>query len=121
MSRCPNKGSDPFAVHPACSASPGGWGSDPLFGQSLTERVRDRTRTLLGWIVALPSLVLIGMVRVYQWTLSPFIGRQCRFVPTCSEYFIQVVRKYGALAGSWRGVRRILRCHPFHPGGYDPP
>ena len=78
-------------------------------------------RTAVRWIVGLPALVLIGIVRVYQWTLSPFIGRQCRFAPTCSEYFIGAVRKYGAVVGSWRGVRRILRCHPWHPGGYDPP
>ena len=78
-------------------------------------------RTALRRMVGLPALVLIGLVRVYQWTLSPFIGRQCRFAPTCSEYFIGAVRKSGAIVGSWRGVRRILRCHPWHPGGYDPP
>lgn len=72
-------------------------------------------------IVRLPSLMLIGMVRLYQWTLSPFIGQQCRFTPTCSNYFIQAVEKYGAWRGAWRGVWRICRCHPFHPGGYDPP
>ena len=78
-------------------------------------------RAALRRVVGFPALVLIGLVRVYQWTLSPFIGRQCRFAPTCSEYFIGSVRKYGAIVGSWRGVRRILRCHPWHPGGYDPP
>jgi uncharacterized protein len=80
-----------------------------------------RVRVIAAWITALPGALLISIVRVYQWTLSPLIGRQCRFAPTCSEYFIQAVRKYGAVVGSWRGVRRILRCHPFHPGGYDPP
>lgn len=69
----------------------------------------------------LPGRVLIGLVRVYQWTLSPFIGRQCRFTPTCSNYFIGAVQKYGALRGAWKGSLRICRCHPFHPGGYDPP
>jgi putative membrane protein insertion efficiency factor len=67
------------------------------------------------------SRVLIGCVRVYQWTLSPLIGRQCRFHPSCSNYYIQAVEKYGPFRGSWRGLLRILRCHPFHPGGYDPP
>jgi hypothetical protein len=76
----------------------------------------------LGEMVArLPSQVLIGLVRLYQWTLSPFIGRQCRFTPTCSNYFIGAVQKYGAWRGAWRGILRICRCHPFHPGGYDPP
>ncbi len=69
----------------------------------------------------LPAWTLIGLVRIYQMTLSHLIGRQCRFHPTCSEYFIQAVKKYGAIRGSCKGVLRICRCHPFHPGGYDPP
>lgn len=75
----------------------------------------------LGPIGRLPALVLIGMVRLYQIFLSPFLGGQCRFRPTCSQYFIEAVEKYGAVSGSVKGIRRILRCHPFHPGGYDPP
>ena len=69
----------------------------------------------------LPAWTLILLVRVYQYTLSPLVGRQCRFQPTCSHYFIGAVQKYGAIRGSWRGLLRILRCHPWHPGGYDPP
>lgn len=69
----------------------------------------------------LPAWTLIAMVRLYQWTLSPILGRHCRFQPTCSVYFIESVRKYGAIRGAWRGILRICRCHPFHPGGYDPP
>ena len=72
-------------------------------------------------IFHLPAWTLIGLVRVYQWTLSPILGRQCRFQPTCSVYFIESVRKYGAIRGGFRGVLRICRCNPFHPGGYDPP
>jgi putative membrane protein insertion efficiency factor len=71
------------------------------------------------WLV--PSFVLIAAVRAYQWTLSPLIGRHCRFEPTCSAYFIDAVRKYGAVRGTWRGAKRIGRCHPWNPGGYDPP
>ena len=67
------------------------------------------------------ALVLIVLVRVYQWTLSPLLGRQCRFEPSCSRYFIAAVRKYGAIVGAWKGICRIGRCHPWHPGGYDPP
>ena len=77
-----------------------------------------------GWL-GLPGRVLawtvIGVVRVYQWTLSPLIGRCCRFQPTCSHYMIAAVEKYGAIRGAWRGVKRICRCHPWHPGGEDPP
>jgi len=73
----------------------------------------------------LPSSLLIGMVWLYQQTLRRLIGlvfgRVCRFEPSCSQYFIGAVKKYGAVRGSLRGVGRICRCHPFHPGGYDPP
>lgn len=79
------------------------------------------TRQITFWLLQLPSLVLIGLVKIYQFTLSPIIGRQCRFSPSCSNYFIGAVRKYGAVRGAWRGLLRICRCHPFHPGGYDPP
>ena len=78
-------------------------------------------RRIAAGLFHLPAWTLIGLVRVYQWTLSPIIGRQCRFYPTCSVYFIESVRKHGAIRGAWRGVLRICRCHPFHPGGYDPP
>ena len=76
---------------------------------------------LWATIVGLPSWLLIAAVRLYQITLSPVLGRQCRFQPTCSQYFILAVKKYGAVRGSCRGLLRICRCHPFHPGGYDPP
>lgn len=77
--------------------------------------------SLLRLIVRLPSLFLIGLVRIYQWTLSPIIGRQCRFQPTCSHYFIGAVEKYGAIRGSLKGIWRICRCNPFCHGGDDPP
>ena len=72
-------------------------------------------------LVALPSLALVGGVRLYQIFLGPFFGGRCRFHPSCSHYFIQAVRKYGALSGAARGVWRILRCHPWCAGGDDPP
>lgn len=65
--------------------------------------------------------LLIAVVRLYQWLISPMLGRHCRFEPTCSVYFIESVRKYGPVIGLWRGIRRILRCHPWNPGGIDPP
>ena len=63
----------------------------------------------------------IFLVRCYQRLLSPLLGRICRFHPSCSEYYILAVRKYGLMRGSWKGVCRICRCHPFHPGGVDYP
>ncbi len=69
----------------------------------------------------LPAFLLIFAVKVYQVTLGPFLGGRCRFEPSCSVYFIEAVRKYGAVRGAVKGVLRISRCHPFHPSGYDPP
>jgi putative membrane protein insertion efficiency factor len=69
----------------------------------------------------LPGWAMIGLVRLYKYLISPLLGQHCRFHPTCSTYFIEAVRKYGAIRGAWRGFRRICRCHPWHPGGFDPP
>jgi putative membrane protein insertion efficiency factor len=73
------------------------------------------------WLLHLPRRVLILLVRGYQLGISPWLGPNCRFQPTCSQYMIESVQKYGLMRGSWRGVLRILRCHPLHPGGHDPP
>jgi uncharacterized protein len=78
-------------------------------------------KTTIRNVWNLPANLLIVAARGYQWTLSPLIGRHCRFHPTCSNYFILAVEKYGAVRGTWKGICRIARCHPFHPGGYDPP
>ena len=66
------------------------------------------------------SPVLLALIRGYQLALSPYFGRQCRFMPTCSSYTREAIVKYGALEGSWLGLRRIARCHPWCAGGYDP-
>jgi putative membrane protein insertion efficiency factor len=62
----------------------------------------------------------VGAIRGYQRVISPLLPRSCRFVPSCSEYAAQAVGRYGLLRGGGLALRRILRCHPFHPGGYDP-
>lgn len=64
--------------------------------------------------------IIILLVRGYQKLISPLFPPTCRFYPSCSAYFIQAVEKYGAVKGSYLGIKRILRCNPFHPGGYDP-
>lgn len=64
--------------------------------------------------------LLVALLRFYKAAVSPLLPPSCRFVPTCSEYAMEAVEKYGALRGGWMGVRRLLRCHPFHPGGFDP-
>lgn len=76
------------------------------------------------WLRALrelPGRLLIGLVRFYQLAISPLFGPKCRYTPSCSQYFIEAVRKYGAVRGSWRGLCRICRCHPWGGSGYDPP
>ncbi len=77
-------------------------------------------RHMAVWLVRLPGRVLILLVRLYQVTLSPLVGRRCRFLPTCSEYFIEAVRRHGALRGGAMGLWRVLRCNPLGKGGYDP-
>jgi uncharacterized protein len=65
--------------------------------------------------------LLIGIIRIYQVTLSPLLGPACRFEPSCSRYMVGALKKYGLVRGLLKGVRRLLRCHPWHPGGFDPP
>ena len=71
-------------------------------------------------LAKLPSRTAILLLRLYQVTLSPLLGGQCRFVPTCSQYFLEAVKKRGALRGTLKGLWRLLRCHPLAKGGYDP-
>lgn len=76
---------------------------------------------VLDFLCRLPARTVIAFVRLYQLTLSPIFGRQCRFQPTCSHYMIGAVEKYGVLRGVPKGLWRIVRCNPFCKGGYDPP
>ena len=73
------------------------------------------------FIVELPSHLLIGMVRGYQLLISPWLGRNCRFTPSCSAYFILAVKKYGPIIGPMKGIWRICRRNPFNTGGEDYP
>ncbi|HEU4708380.1 MAG TPA: membrane protein insertion efficiency factor YidD [Methylophilaceae bacterium] len=66
------------------------------------------------------ATILIWLIRLYQLTLSPFFGQQCRFTPTCSAYAIEAVNKYGAWRGGWYALFRLSRCHPWHSAGHDP-
>lgn len=65
--------------------------------------------------------LLLYVIAFYQQAISPFLPRSCRFVPSCSQYGAQAITMYGAAKGMTLTARRLLRCHPFHPGGYDPP
>ena len=60
------------------------------------------------------------LIRLYQWTLSPLLGPTCRFYPSCSHYARQAILQFGVLRGGWLALKRLGRCHPWHPGGFDP-
>lgn len=75
----------------------------------------------LRFVLRLPSFLAIGAIRGYQLLISPWIGPRCRFYPTCSQYGILVFKQYGFVRGIWKTVCRLLKCHPWHPGGHDPP
>ena len=64
--------------------------------------------------------ILSVLIRAYQYAVSPLFARSCRFHPSCSAYALEAVERYGSLRGAWLAVKRLLRCHPWHPGGCDP-
>ena len=66
------------------------------------------------------GLPFIGLIKLYQWIISPMLGPKCRFTPTCSTYALQAIEKYGPFKGLWLAIKRISRCHPFGGSGYDP-
>ena len=65
--------------------------------------------------------IIVLIIKLYQSSMRPFIGGQCRFVPSCSEYAIEAVRQFGVIKGLYMAVKRVLRCHPFGPKGFNPP
>jgi len=82
------------------------------------------TRTLPGdatpWGRTWPATAVVGLIKLYRISISPLLGRHCRFAPTCSEYAAESVTRYGVWRGLWLAARRLARCHPWHPGGWDP-
>ena len=70
--------------------------------------------------MTVPARLLVAIVTAYRRFLSPLLGQRCRFAPSCSAYAVEALTTYGAARGSWLAIRRIGRCHPFHPGGHDP-
>jgi putative membrane protein insertion efficiency factor len=78
-------------------------------------------REIARWPGRVAVGLIVAMIRAYQYTISPLLGPVCRFEPSCSRYMIEALSKYGLIRGLWKGIGRVLRCHPWHPGGYDPP
>lgn len=75
---------------------------------------------MLNIFSAFFSGLFLVLIRIYQKVISPLFPGRCRFYPSCSEYTRLALKKYGVLKGFWMGIKRIGKCHPFHPGGYDP-
>jgi len=93
---------------------------------SATARSPSIPRRVLGLAGSLPTRALLGLIWIYRHTLSPLLpavfgaGCGCRFHPTCSQYAAEAVRTHGPLTGCWLALRRLFKCHPLHPGGFDP-
>lgn len=78
-------------------------------------------RAVLLFLERMLTELLLALIRLYQLVLSPLLGPSCRFEPSCSRYAATCLSTHGPLRGSWLALRRIARCHPLHPGGFDPP
>ena len=86
-----------------------GWRTQTTIGATLLKYVGNWVKTLV-----------LGGIRGYQWILSPFLGPCCRFFPSCSQYTYEAISRWGLFRGSLLAIRRVIKCHPFHPGGIDP-
>lgn len=76
--------------------------------------------TVAGWLQVPFTWLFLAVIRLYQIAISPGLPSSCRFAPSCSRYTLEAIQRYGALKGGWLGARRLARCHPWHPGGFDP-
>lgn len=77
-------------------------------------------KRIFNWFCKGLAALMIGCIKLYQWTLSPLIGRACRYTPTCSNYGLEAIRKYGPFKGGWLTLKRIISCNPWGGSGYDP-
>jgi uncharacterized protein len=82
--------------------------------------VQHDSMNVLNKILRVLSLPFIGLIKLYQWIISPWLGPKCRFTPTCSHYAVEALKKHGLIKGGWLAVKRISRCHPWGGHGYDP-
>ena len=122
----PAAGSRADAGEPAAepAAEPGGASSDELEARAAAPvpaaDARSLVRRVGRLLRRLPAFAVILLIRIYQVMISPLLPAACRYTPSCSAYALEAVQRHGALRGGWLAARRIARCHPFRPGGYDP-
>lgn len=86
----------------------------------MPQRIAGFCRRFMGRLEHAVKQFLIGILTLYRCTLSPILGHNCRFEPTCSRYALEAIQRFGPWRGSWLALRRLFRCHPFAPGGLDP-
>jgi uncharacterized protein len=89
-------------------------------GRGILPRSRGGVSSALFAFTKALRLAALVILRSYQLLISPMLTPACRYTPTCSQYMIEAIERYGLIRGIYLGIRRLLRCHPFHPGGYDP-
>lgn len=77
-------------------------------------------KKIIKIFIKIPSFIILQLIKFYQKFISPLFPSSCRYIPTCSEYAIIAIQKYGFIKGFFLAIKRIMRCHPRHPGGYDP-
>ena len=75
---------------------------------------------MISFLVGIPRRLVAGLILIYQKLVSPNLGPNCRFQPTCSQYALEAVQRHGVMRGAWLAIKRIGKCHPLHEGGYDP-
>ena len=107
----------PPCEHDAPASS---WKPEDLYGAEVEDPRAQQDQGALAALARLPKRAVIGFIRFYQKAVSPLFPRTCRFVPSCSQYAIIAVQRYGLAQGGLLALKRLLKCGPWHPGGYDP-
>lgn len=96
------------------------WSAEDLYGAPVEGEHEDEPLSFKQKLKRLPKLILVKCIRFYQQGISPLFPPTCRYVPSCSQYAIIAIQRYGFVKGGWMATKRVLRCHPWHAGGYDP-
>lgn len=96
------------------------WSAEDLYGAPVEGEQEEKALSFKQKLKRLPKFILVKCIRFYQQGISPLFPPTCRYVPSCSQYAIIAIQRYGLVKGGWLATKRVLRCHPWHAGGYDP-